>query len=658
MITLVAILLNTLSLNQFVTDTIGIDMVDVKAGSFLMGSNGNGIHSDESPAHKVSITYDFKISSTEITNAQYELFDPNHRSLRGKNGLSKEDNEAVIYVSYDEASAFCRWMSEKTGKEYRLPTEAEWEYACRAGTMGPYGIGDRVLPKAIQKKQVHTQKPEKVSLTVKNGIPNAWGIYDMHGNVEEWCMDFYGQYSASDATNPAGPVSGLTRVVRGGSHSTPMEYLRSSNRSALIPDDRTLFTGFRVVEVPNDCNLQYVDNKEAVSQYKFKPSVWKTKTGPMFLEPINFVTHEADKSIVGMFSHNHCPSVTWLPNGDILAIWFSTEDENGREMTILQSRLKKGAKEWTKPELFYKVADRNMTGSALFYDEDTKLLYHFNGVEAAGTWRNLSLIMRTSGDCGYTWSEPRFVNPEHEPGNQVITGTLKLKNGNLIQPCDATPTVRGGTIVHISSDNGKTWERSDKGKEEILPRYVNGASGHRMAGIHACVVELSDGRLLAFGRDNNIVLDGKSYMPQSISEDGGYTWTYSPSCFPPISSGQRAVMTRLKEGPILLVSFTDARIDHKSIQGKVFTDRSQEYVGYGMYASLSYDDGKTWTQGKLITDGKERYLYGGAFTGYFMMDSTHAEPKGYLAMTQSPDGVIHLLSSAIHYRFNLEWLTK
>ena len=115
-------------------------------------------------------------------------------------------------------------------------------------------------------------------------------------------------------------------------------------------------------------------------------------------------------------------------------------------------------------------------------------------------------------------------------------------------------------------------------------------------------------------------------------------------------------MLRLAEGPLLLVSFTDARIDHKNIKGKRFMRRGEEYVGYGMFASLSFDDGKTWTEGKLLTDGVERYLYGGAFTGWFKMDADHAEPKGYLAITQSPDGIIHLLSSALHYRFNLEWL--
>lgn len=638
-------------------ETPYIQMVKIRAGHFLMGSNGTGIHQDERPAHKVTLTYDFMISAMEITNAQYEMYDPSHKAYRGKNGFSKEDNEAVVYVSYDDALGFCEWLSKNTGKSYRLPTEAEWEYACRAGSMGPYGVGDRALPKSMQKSQVHSEQPKHVSLAVGKSTPNAWGIFDMHGNVEEWCQDYYAPYHAAPDINPGGPITGETRVVRGGSHNTPVEFLRSSNRSALLPADRNLFTGFRVVEVIQESNLSF-KTMDISKPKKWKEYNWKPVDGAVFMEPISFVTCEGDRTIEGMYDHNHCPTVTWLPNGDLMAAWFSTMDEKGREMTILQSRLQRGTSSWSEPNLFYKVADRNMTGSSLFYDEDSGVLYHFNGVEQAGTWRNLALTMRTSKDCGQTWSVPIYVNPEHEPGNQVITGTVKTRSGKIIQPCDATPTVRGGTVLHISSDEGMTWERSDEGKENIVPKYVEGGKGHRIAGIHACVVELEDGRLMALGRDNNIFRDGISYMPMSISQDGGKTWQYSASCFPPISSGQRAVMIRLTEGPLLLISFTDARIDYKSIKGKSFVRNGKEYVGYGMFASLSFDDGKTWTNGKLLTDGKDRYLYGGAFTGWFKMDETHAEPKGYLAITQSPDGMIHLLSSALHYRFNLKWLMK
>lgn len=641
-------------------NSIGMKMIVVKPGTFLMGSAGIGMNYDEAPAHPVTISETFRISSTEVTNRQFEEFMPEHTAFRGKNGFSSGDDEAVIYVSHHEATAFCEWLSAKEGKTYRLPSEAEWEYACRAGSMGPYAIGDRSLPKSMLKHQEHSWMPVKASLEVGKSVPNEWGIYDMHGNVEEWCLDWYGPYEASPIVNPGGPEKGSFRVVRGGSHNTPVNYLRSANRSALMPGDRTMFTGFRVVEVSGEVGLNMSHTTmgkkvraHSISQNKHR---WKSCDKPFFAEPRNYI--RTDSATPWMFSHNHCPAATWLPNGDIIAVWFSTEDEKGREMTILSSRLKAGTSEWTEPELFFKVPDRNMTGSALYYDATNGVLYHFNGVEAAGTWQNLACVFRTSTDNGRTWSEPQFVNAEHETGNQVIAGTIITSSGKILQPCDATPTVRGGSILHISDDGGNSWHRSDSGFVNVTPDFRNGGQGHRIAGIHAGVVELKDGRLLAFGRDNNIVHNRKPMMPQSVSDDGGYTWKYSASEFPPVSSGQRIVIKRLNEGAILLVSFTDARIDYQNIHGMEFIAGGRSFTGYGMFAAVSFDDGKTWPVKKLLTDGKERWLYGGGFTGYFRMDDTHAEPKGYLALTQSPDNIIHLFSSSLHYQFNLKWLTE
>ena len=639
-------------------NSIGMEMVSIEPGTFLMGDTGLGRNYDEAPAHPVTISRQFRISATEVTNAQFEQFMPEHRVWRGKNGFSSRDNEAVIYVNYQEAVAFCKWLSEREGKIYRLPTEAEWEYVCRAGSTGPYAIGDRALPKSMLKRQEHAWNPKSVPLEGKRGEPNAWGVYDMHGNVEEWCLDYYAPYPESAQTDPAGPDTGECRVVRGGSHNTPVTYLRSANRSGLLPEDRTLYTGFRVVEVLDDDSLRYASVQARKPSGPTEGFRWKKRRGALFVHPRNFIRNEDIPTTKGMFQHNHCPAATWLPNGDLLAIWFSTEDEKDREMTILASRLKNGCREWSKPELFFKVPDRNMTGSALYYDESSGILYHFNGVEAAGTWQNLACIVRTSSDNGYSWTKPRFVNAEHEPGNQVIAGTIRTRKGTLLQPCDATPTVRGGSILHISEDEGKTWVRSDNGLQDSIPDFAIGKQGHRIAGIHAGVVELLDGRLLAFGRDNNLLHNGEYRMPQSISRDSGRSWHYDASEFPPISSGQRLVLTRLREGPLLLVSFTDARIDSKNIRGMEFTRNGKTFIGYGMYAALSFDEGRTWPIKKLLTDGTEDYLYGGAFTGYFKMDACHAEPKGYLAVTQSPDGVIHLFSSALHYQFNLEWLTS
>lgn len=122
-----------------------IPMVEIPAGSFYMGSDGLGEDFDEAPIHQVVISRPFRMGITEITNAQYESFRPEHRALRGKNGVSLEDDEAVVNVSYSDAVAFCEWLCRKEGKNYRLPTEAEWEYACRAGTYTLFSTGDGFL---------------------------------------------------------------------------------------------------------------------------------------------------------------------------------------------------------------------------------------------------------------------------------------------------------------------------------------------------------------------------------------------------------------------------------------------------------------------------------------------------------------------------------
>jgi formylglycine-generating enzyme required for sulfatase activity len=239
-----------------VANSLGMNMVRIEPGSFTMGSEDADW--DERPAHTVTISRPFFLGATEVTNAQYEQFDPQHKQLRGKLGLSREDDEAVVFVSWHDAVNFCRWLSEKEGKPYRLPTEAEWEYACRAGTATAFYTGE-TLPDAFHKNVGISWFPGRknetdvVPLHVGRTPANPWGLYDMHGNVEEWCLDWYGPYEA-DATNkgtgpigaqhpsgrsgkldqapvsqtdPVGRAAGDFRVTRGGSHSTTLEFLRS-----------------------------------------------------------------------------------------------------------------------------------------------------------------------------------------------------------------------------------------------------------------------------------------------------------------------------------------------------------------------------------------------------------------------------------------------
>lgn len=643
-------------------NSINQEMITISPGKFYMGSDGKGKNFDEAPAHVVHITKSFKISTTEITNIQYEQFDPSHKQYRGKKGLSKGDNEAVIFVSYEDALAFCKWLSKKEGKNYRLPTEAEWEYACKAGTLSGFSMAGK-FPKELYKNQTFSRDPKPVSLQVAQFPPNQWGLYDMHGNVEEWCYDWYGSYVAEEQKDPVGRISGEFRVTRGGSHNTPPEFLRSANRMAMIPEDKNWMVGFRIVEgefptrnpLPAEKQKAYALN---VKQNEFK---WPApQKNAIFMEPIYYIKDPSCDNKTPFYLHNHCPAITWCPNGDLLAIWFSTDDESGREMVILASRLRAGNTQWDEPSEFFRVPDRNVTGSSLFYD-GKGTLFHMNGVEVAGGWKNLAMVSRISTDNGVTWSKPRLANAEHDMQNQVIAGMFSTKEGWLIQPADAHPGQSGGSAIHISKDNGKSWQKPSAIIEN--PVFKSGEKGSLIAGIHAGVMQLKNGDLMALGRNNDI--DGGERhpglrMPVSVSKDMGKSWTYSASEFLPIYAGQRLVLKRLNEGAILLISFTNhPREKEDSRRGMIFKNKQEEpYKGYGMFAAVSFDEGKTWPVKRLLTDGKHRYLNGGGWTGFFETSKFNAEPMGYLAATQSPDNIIHLISSNIHYRFNLAWLME
>lgn len=636
-----------------------IKMVELPAGYFYMGSRALGEDFDEAPVHRVTFTEPLRMSATEITNAQYESIFPEHRALRGKKGVSSGDNEAVVNVSYNDALEFCRRLGKRNGKNYRLPTEAEWEYACRAGTYYNYNTGDW-FPDSCHKEQRVARDFNPVDLTVGMFPPNAWGLYDMHGNVEEWCMDRYGLYSADPQTNPGGPATGEYRVTRGGSHHTPVKYLRSANRSAMLPDDRHEQTGFRIVESSARLNPSGVEwsvptHRDDIAQTRY-PFDKTSVSEPLYMPPIPYVIAPTCGNPTPFYRHNHQPAVTWCDNGDLLAIWFSANEENGREVTVLSSRLKAGAAEWEEAREFFRVPDRNLTGSALLNDGHGNLL-HINGVEASGDWQNLAMVVRRSTDNGATWSAPKIVEPEHARRHQVIAGTSVTREGWIIQACDAGPGGHDGTALHISRDGGQTW--ADQWDGVPAPTFAEGGVGSTIAGIHAGVVQLNDGSLLALGRGNSIAdAQGRPRMPMSRSTDMGRTWHYSASALPPIDGGQRLVLRRLNEGPLLLVAFTDhPQRTPEADRGMEFTAPDGTVTkGYGMYAALSFDDGKTWPVRRLITDDTPRFNDGGAWTGFFESDTTHAEPRGYLAATQTPDGTIHLLSSRLHYRFNLPWL--
>ena len=567
-------------------------------------------------------------------------------ALRGKSGLSLEDGDAVVQVSWEEAVAFCTWLSQREGKVFRLPTEAEWEYACRAGTPTPFYTGE-TLPESMCKNQELLWNVQPVSLEVGKNPPNAFGLCDMHGNVEEWCLDWYGPYPDAPVQDPLGSATGDFRVTRGGSHGTDLFYLRSANRLGTLPSDRHARIGFRVVQAA------FPDTSPSPAA---PPPAWTQDVAqdrrewgggpdpalPYFKGPVRYVHVPPDADGPMYAKHNHCPALTACPNGDLLAIWYSTRTEQGRELGIVASRLRRGCTQWEPAAPFWNAPDRNDHASALLWDgKDT--LWHFNGLGAAATWGEIALIARTSTDNGATWSPARFCDPEHRLRNMPIAGVFSRSNGDILLPCDAATGGDGGTALNIGLNGGETWV--EYGEEAVPPEFSEGATGAWIAGIHAGVTELRDGSLMAFGRGNTI--EGR--MPRSLSRDGGKTWTYSATPFPPIGGGQRLVLMRLQEGPLFFASFANSDF-FSGLYGSACEDR-------GLFGAVSEDDGKTWKYLRLITDGQpDREVDGGGNTGKFIMGPHSAEPRGYLAARQTPDGVIHLIGSALHYQFNLKWL--
>jgi formylglycine-generating enzyme required for sulfatase activity len=292
-----------------ITNAAGMKLVRIPAGEFLMGGQepaeqlardfaayrrpAQYFH-DEYPRHRVRITRPFYLGKYEVTVGQFRQFvhetgfrtesevdgtggwgyNPTTGKCEGRRpcyswrstGFPQTDDHPVVNVSWHDAAAFCRWLSRKEGKIYRLPTEAEWEYGCRAGTATRYAngndperlsevarvTGDRGRTKFphVQQMVISPGEPGHFTAPVGSYRPNAWGLYDMHGNVWEWCADWYGEdyYAHSPPDDPCCRDPGEhLRIRRGGAWNTYPLWARCSFRNWHAPGTRCLNLGFRVV---------------------------------------------------------------------------------------------------------------------------------------------------------------------------------------------------------------------------------------------------------------------------------------------------------------------------------------------------------------------------------------------------------------------------
>ena len=237
-----------------ISNDLGMEFVYIAPATFIMGSPSDEPDRDgDERQHRVTLTKGFYMQTTEVTQGQWKAVMGDNPSGFKKCG----DNCPVEKVSWDEVKDFIKKLNQKEGgNKYRLPTEAEWEYACRAGTETPFAFGQ-----CLSTDQANyngnfplfgCSKGENRNriLPVASFSPNAWGLYDMHGNVAEWCQDWFGDYPSGNVTDPTGPTGGNDRVSRGGGwrHSAP--YIRSADRDGQMPHRYFNSMGFRIVRNP------------------------------------------------------------------------------------------------------------------------------------------------------------------------------------------------------------------------------------------------------------------------------------------------------------------------------------------------------------------------------------------------------------------------
>jgi formylglycine-generating enzyme required for sulfatase activity len=653
-----------------IVNSIGMELVRVPAGSFRMGERNTVPPAmredmpyltdgdwDEHPVRTVTISHPFYIGVTEVTIGQYRRFDPAYRS---------DDPEAgsVSGISWSEAQRFAEWLSRREGRTYRLPTEAEWEYAARAGTTTLFWSGDTPPP------------PEAA---------NPWGLRHVHDGIAEWVADWHGGYPEVDETDPVGPAAGFARVVRGGGldRETPY-YARSANRASMAPDfpppgsrkraERLAHTvattggtapanakpaglseqhlyqaftrqalgqegrhhiGMRLVLGPPPATAPRAPEtpffRQAVKRAdRFarqgprpdRPYFRKRRLLPIPPENTPLPDREAIRTAglhPAMLDHMHSPALAVAPNGDVIAVYYTGHSELTPDVAMLAVRLRHGADEWDMPDLFIDLADVDDHAPLLWRDGDSlRFFFGANKLPSGFPFQWMS-----SGDNGATWTGiafPLFRTRIGPHSAQPITSGFRDSAGTIFVASDA---IGPESVLWISRDDGKTWIDT----------------GGRTGGRHTAFALLKGGRILGMGGKSS---DIEGFMPKSVSSDGGRTWEITRTPFPSLGSNQRPTLVRLASGRLFIAGDLQ-RIDGRQPAG---------VTGRGAYVALSEDEGETWRIKRLPgaeehEDADKRATLRGA-------------TLGYAVARQAPDGVIHLITSmnaqALHFALNEAWI--
>jgi hypothetical protein len=558
---------------EAMTNTLGMEFIRLTAGSFTVGAGTvpptAGAEYDEQPAHQVTISEPFYLLKLPVSQADF-----------ARSGLGR----SAADVSWNDAAAFCAWLSKKEQRTYRLPTEAEWVFASQSEDFGPH--------------------------------------------AREWVQDWHANVGFDPVTNPCGPITGLTKVIREG-----------TKRLSLSPDATSSpwglpVTSFRMV-------LEIEPRKGTHTPAPFTQSAVKQGSEPALLGPnpklpyftVRFalpIPPENDTNLSGpltgldqaVMAHQHSPGFEILPNGDALAIYFSAKDSRGESESdsstrFVQARLRYGAEEWDPPELFYDFKQFNEQSGLLWREGHT--VRFFGGGRGLSSELPFKMAVSTNNGVNWTLSLPRLDAQAQDFTAQPIVNAFRGSDGAIYFAMDAA---KDASLLWRSSDDGVHWHDM----------------GGRTAGRHSTIVPLDDkGNLLSIGGKRTSI---NGWSPLNRSSDWGANWAEAvASPFPALGGNQRPCMIRLANGHLFFATDSYNRKDGAAPAGWKY--------GAGCVVAVSTNNGAQWRIKRLPVELPHE------------ADQKHGT-LGYATVREAPNGVIHLLATmthpCVHYEFNEAWV--
>ncbi len=603
--------------------------IEIPAGSFVMGA-GDGLSRDyfnERPAHTVTISRPFRIATHEVTVGDWWRF-------RSDAPITSDHMPYLAGISWPAANDYAAWLSAKTGRQYRLPTEAEWEYVARLA------VTDRA----------------------RYGV-----IRGLDSGPTEWTADIFGPYSPAAQTDPTGAASGPLRVVRGGrmglnptratyDPDVEIDYARPESRLAFPPvfapregaEQAGGFhsIGLRLVEgpAPKTPPMQVTPPFHAIGvrQDLKTAAMGPDPSKPYFRRrpylpspPDHTGGTTTDKSGWDSWlrNHHHSPAITVMPNGDVLIGIYTSYREYEAGTSLIATRLRHGADQWDPPSPLIDIVGVNDHAPLLMRDGKQARLFWGNPYSGGTEWGKAGLPFQsmTTSDSGATWSGIDYAHVTGKVGahnRQPINTAFRDSKGRLLLASDGASELYekersdNVSLLWASEDDGKTWVDT----------------GGRTFGRHTSFVETKDGRILGFGGKNTHI---DNFMPLSTSTDGGRTYARSKLPFVALSSGQRPQIMRLNSGRLMLIG--------DFVKTKPITKPVPER---GSYVAISADEGENW---------RFKALPG---TGVSAKPGRAAEMEagtvGYVAAAQGADGVIHVVTSvtrpSMALAFNEAWI--